>query len=180
MESTAFVLRSALALVFLAAAAGKATNMGSFTRTLQALSVSGSIQKPVGWALIFAEAATSLWLLTGFALPAALALSALLVMLFTGVSPWARARKQEIPCSCFGRSQTVLGTATLVRSLLLATLVVALGLISLFADATWWPREPETLALLATLSIALLVLDRWLMAAPLIWRLVKARSAGVG
>src|SRR5437879_5586634 len=107
MEYVSFILRSSLALLFLLAAAGKATNIAGFSRTLEAIAVPGRLIKPVTAALIAAElvAGISLLVLTGRLAFVAVVLASLLLILFGAVSIRALGRAEEIPCSCFGRTQ---------------------------------------------------------------------------
>jgi hypothetical protein len=175
MELASFILRSVLTVIFLAAAFGKATQMRAFTGTLASLGMPRRLRWPLGAGAVLAEALAvallwSPWLLGG------LALLSVLNLAFIAASLRALALKEDVSCSCFGRTTSPLGRTTIVRALLLQGLVVACSVPARSTGDAWWPGSLADAVSAAAVTAGLLVLGRWLIAAPLLASLVRARG----
>lgn len=177
MEYANFVVRSAVAVVFLLAAAGKARNIGVFEKTLSELSVPSSLQALAAWTLVGIEIAIGLAILSNSNAALVGIIATCLVALFVAVSVWAQRTAKEIPCACFGRSQTRLGKPTLARLILLEIAILAYCATAFFAGPhTWWPRDVVALVPSVAAATALVILGRWALAAPTLIGLRRARG----
>lgn len=174
MESAAFVLRSVLAITFAVAATAKVINMPALVTTLEALGIRGPSRRAIAWIVVLAEGAAA----TTFAIPLQAELSVWLstglVVCFVAASLRGLRSRDEIPCSCFGRSDSTLGLGTLVRAGLLEAAIGSYMFVSPKAASTW-PGDLWTLLQLVTIVVAILILAEWLLVIPLLVRLVSVR-----
>lgn len=169
-----FTLRSALAVVFLAAAVGKASSVSGFSGTLRGLGIPERLLVPATWFLIFTEGLVAV-LLMADPLPRAVLLGLGLSTLFTGSSVYALLKRKEVDCACFGRSHTVIGMPTIARSILIAGALAACAITSDRQHPAWIPRDPEEIVVSAMLAFALIQLSRWGLEAPVLLALARNR-----
>ncbi|MBD3919085.1 hypothetical protein H8B09_09990 [Paenibacillus sp. PR3] len=122
------MLQIFLATVFLFSGAAKLTSRFSFYETLSSIGFKDASARRLSWIFPFVEiVAAALLLIEPLRLPG----EALLLCMLAGfivVSIRAiRAKEQKVDCQCFGNLvEEPLGTATLVRSLVLAACLIPL------------------------------------------------------
>ena len=158
-----FVARMLLAVVFLTAALGKARYHADFQQTLQRLGFARLIAPMITWVIILYETSLAMLFVTGrFTLIVTVA-TACFVLGCVGVSLYAFALRQQIPCRCFGKSSSPLGVQTIAHALLLVLPAGIYFLSSLWTRNSWWPSDMETLVVLASLTLAGILLASWLL-----------------
>ncbi len=99
-----------------------------------------------------------------------------LLALFAGISIRAASLSQDIPCACFGETGTRLGKQTLLRSILLAIPVLVYYFTAHSMNASWWPTSLEALIGLLSLTLAALLLTRWLLIVKTLTTLIRQRQ----
>jgi hypothetical protein len=111
-------IQCGLAVVFLAAAAGKALRREEFEAALRLTAVPFVPTRILGFAVPAAEAVVGLALLLahGTALVAVMALAAGLLVAFTAWLAWILLRRAHVRCGCFGSSGNVVRPATVARN----------------------------------------------------------------
>ena len=180
MEYANFIIRNAAGVVFLLAALGKARDIPVFEDTLHALAVPARFRLVAAWALVATESGIGLAILSGRNAALASLLATCVLGLFAAVSIWAERSSQEIPCNCFGRSPTRLGMPTLARALLFELAILAFYATSLSGTSyPWWPTDISELVPSVGVAIGLVILGRWILEAPTLASLMRARN-GLG
>jgi hypothetical protein len=145
--------RLALALVLLAAAAGKLRAPDRVAGGLAAVGVPAALRRPLALGLAAVEAALGLLVLAGIALAPAAGAAALLGAVFAAVLLSARARGvRRLPCGCFGGARERPASLLAARALGLAALGALVA-----AGARGLLPEPSGQALLAA-AVAVLAL----------------------
>jgi len=170
-----FVSRLLLAIVFWTAAIGKISEQGAFAGTLRQLGIPPRLSRQTTWLVVIYEAALGLLFALGAWPEIADGAAIALLVVFVGLSISAMMTHATIPCHCFGKSSTHLGSATLSRA---ALLVLPVGLYYLsyhLGAASWWPTSLSTAITTASLAIAALLFARWLLAARVVKDLVTER-----
>jgi NADH:ubiquinone oxidoreductase subunit K len=141
--------RLGLALLLLAAAAGKLHAPGRAAAGLAAAGLPHRTTRPLALGLALVEGVLGLLVLLGIALPLAAVAAAALGLVFAGALLAARARGvRRLPCGCFGGTRERPATLLAARALLLA------GLGGLVAAGDRLP-EPSGQALLAAAVVVL-------------------------
>jgi len=126
MESAAFALTVIVGSVLIAAAVGKARALKDFSDTLVRIGIPAGLAKTVARAVIGVEAAVAVALALA---PRELAgIAAAFVFASLAIVSVAVSRR-GIPCNCFGRSTTPLGTGTGLRALVLLMLASVIAVI---------------------------------------------------
>jgi uncharacterized membrane protein YphA (DoxX/SURF4 family) len=174
MDLANFILRSAVAAVFVVAAVGKATNLSTFRSTLDAIGMPRRLWTGATWALIAAETTAAVLLIWGPA-SAAIALCFGLLVLFVVSSVIGLTKREDVNCACFGANDTVLGLPTIARSTFISVALVLNVFTSNPSRPDWRPVDLQELLLALMLVFALLQLSRWALSAPTILGLVHAR-----
>ncbi len=170
-----FASRLLLAIIFWTAATGKIGERAAFARTLRQLGIPPRLVPTTTWLVVIYEAALGLLFALGAWPAIALTAAIALLVVFASVSIIAMKARATIPCHCFGKSSTPLGSTTLLRS---GLLLLPIGLYYLsyrLGTAPWWPTSLSTAITTASLAIAALLFARWLLAARTIMELVAAR-----
>jgi hypothetical protein len=111
-------IQCGLAVVFLAAAAGKALRREEFEAALRLTGAPFVPTRILGFAVPAAEASVALALLLahGTALVAVMALAAGVLVSFTAWLVWILARRRHVRCGCFGSSGDVVRPRTVARN----------------------------------------------------------------
>ncbi len=173
MVSLVFITRTLLATVFLTAAVGKFRFPAAFQETIQQVGFRRSLAPLIMWLVIIWEGMLGgLFILGIFPSLAAIA-SISLLLLFMSVSILAMRRREQIPCNCFGRSTSPLGYQTLLRALILVVPILLYYFSTLSTPSDWWPTTLDTALLLLSLTIGLILLTRWVLAARSIMKLAR-------
>jgi len=154
--------RIALALVLLAAAAGKLRAPDRAAAGVAAVGVPARAARPLAFGLAGLEGLLGLLVLLGVALPLTAGAAAALGVVFAGVLLFTRARgTRRLPCGCFGGARERPVSLLALRALGLA----ALGVLVLAGDRL---PEPSTEALLAgavaVLAVAVAALSALVLA----------------
>ncbi|MGW4641190.1 MauE/DoxX family redox-associated membrane protein [Sphaerisporangium sp. NPDC004334] len=140
----AIVCRVALVVVFAASFFGKVRSRKAFYEfalTLRAVPMrSPRWAMPVAGAVVAAEGAVPLLLISTATAPLGFFLALLLLLAFSAVTAWSLRRGVTVPCRCFGTSRSSLGMRHLVRNAILIAAAAA-GL----ADVSGGPLLPEHL-----------------------------------
>lgn len=158
------LIQIALAVVFVAAAAGKALRADEFAAALRLSHLPEPVVRPLAALVPALEVALAFWLVLAAprALPLAFAAAAALLAAFTVWLGWVRARGLRVRCGCFGLGGGVIGPAALGRNtVLLGLALVGWGLASRVATPQPGPTwETGTAALAAGLAVALIQAGR--------------------
>lgn len=171
MVSLVFITRVLLAVVFLTAAVGKSRFPAAFQETIQRIGFRKSLAPLIGWLVIIWEAMLGVLFFLGI-LPLLAVIAAFsLLLLFMSVSILAIRQREQIPCNCFGRSVSPLGYQTILRALILVVPVLLYYLSTLSTPSDWWPTTFDTALILLSLTVALILLTRWVLAARSIMKL---------
>lgn len=171
-----FIARILFASVFLAAALGKAHNSAEFLNTIRSIGFRLRLAQVIAWLTIGYEAMLGVLFALGiFPILATLAAS-LLLALFASVSIRAAWSHQNIPCNCFGETETPLGNQTLIRAILLAFPVIVYYLSTRSTSTIWWPTTIDTFVSLISLVIATILLTRWLFMSTTLTAFIRERE----
>jgi uncharacterized membrane protein YphA (DoxX/SURF4 family) len=163
-----------LALVFAAAAIGKARHMRSFRGTLLDLGIPPGMAWWLAPLVIAYEAILAILLASGTYRSLAAILVVGLLMAFVFVSMIARISRRVVLCSCFGTKEDTLGASTIARSVLLLVPTAA------YAYVSTSPLEPTadplaTGVLVSALAAGFLIVGQWILASPRIAALMLRR-----
>lgn len=144
--------------------------------SLTRLHIDRSTAKVLGLALSLTELTMGAALVTGFHAVIAAAVLVGLLLLFSFISLFVTTRSLYIPCNCFGgRDGGELGVATLVRSLLLIS-VISIYLAGHDESSNWSTSMTRSASQLM-IAAGTLMLASWLFRIPGIAQLVEARRA---
>ncbi|MEU1883637.1 MauE/DoxX family redox-associated membrane protein [Streptosporangium sp. NPDC020072] len=123
-----FICRLSLALVFLAAVAGKLRGRGDLARFRAAVGEFGVAPRwssAVSGAVIAGELVSTSLMLIDATAPVGLGLAAMLLAAFTGAIGSAVRRGATTSCRCFGASDQPLGVRHVVRNVILLSVAAA-------------------------------------------------------
>lgn len=139
LEIIATSARAVLAIVFLSAGIPKAIHGQGLANTLRSLGIQrASNVMTLRFAVPIAETMLGSWLLTGVYPQAASVAAVMVLVVFTYVL--TRLRKgEDATCACFAWDDTTVGIGHIVRNLVLASLAVFIGTITLLGWYTWQP-----------------------------------------
>lgn len=168
-----FILRLSLGTVCLWAGMSKAVRPAVFSAGVASYRlVPPHLARRIGFGLLAAEIGSGIALIAGWPHAAGPAAATALFALFTGAIAINLARRNRVPCNCFGESETeLISAATLVRALLLT----GAGAVT-WALALRQPPLPERGAILPAVTIAgaIIVTTRVIGAFPQTWASLRA------
>lgn len=160
-----FVSRILFAIIFLTASITKSHDAAAFAKTIRQLGVTKGLAPIVAWLIITYEAVLGLLFTFGIFPTLSTIAALMLLILFAVVSIRALILRQRIKCNCFGRVTSLLGKQTLLRSVLLIIPVSIYYLSTFYTDSLWWPSTLDTIIPLVSISVAAILLTRWLLIA---------------
>jgi hypothetical protein len=168
----ALALRFAVSIVLAVAALAKARSFDGFRRTVEAVLPWRRASSAIAAGVIATETALAVLLAVGAWAPAVAAATLIVFAGFAGVSLWAERRGLHVRCNCFGQSERELGKDSFVLSALLAGVTLVYLVLVIRNEPSLSAGE---LPLALTLGIAVVLAGRWLLAAPLLARIVRER-----
>lgn len=127
-ETLAAIFASLLTLVFLFAAYSKIRYIDDFKNTLEALNVKSYIRHFVIFAVPISECVIGLMLLLNIQAQLAGVLATAMLIVFCLFIVYLIKQKKKVRCSCFGKSDDVIGVGTLIRNGLLVVMSLWIAL----------------------------------------------------
>ncbi len=174
LAAISLVVRIMMALVFGAAAIGKARHLGAFTKTLLDLGLPSAAARFAVRFIIGYEALLAILLVTGISAFVAAMLAIGLLIAFVGVALVAHVSKRTVLCNCFGVGDSTLGLSTIARSGMLMVPAVVYIWLPPFDKAA--PASPmQTSVLAAALTMGFILIAQWMLALPRLARLIASR-----
>ena len=171
-ELTVYSLQLAVGCVFLAAAAGKATNIGAFRLAVASHAVMPvrlvSVAAP---ALVLLEFLVALALMLGYIVAVAGSIAIVMLSLFAMSIVVNLSRGRRIPCGCFGSKTEEISPRSLLRIALLVVPTIVLLAVggSTLTVGVFTENGPQSLFRLveaAGLAAFMLAVGAWLLAIP--------------
>lgn len=156
-QHLAFALQLALGATFALAATPKLRRPGLFARTVVDYRIlPPAVARAAAPVLIAGECLLAVAFLTGTATRAALALAAVMLLVF-GTATWVNLRRgRAVPCGCFGETDETISPRSLARLGLLATVLAALGaLLATGAASATTLAQPDVEHVVAAAGTAL-------------------------
>jgi hypothetical protein len=111
-------VRFALAAIFLYAATAKALRQDAGQMASNSIYGEWAQSIPLGYALIFAEAALAIWLFSGLEVNVAGVITLVVLAAFSGMVVFELGRERPKPCGCMGSPSAVVASPNTVRSAL--------------------------------------------------------------